>query len=261
VRHLLEHLIARYGYFALAIGVLFEGEAVLIAAGALAHRGDLSLPVVVAIAFAASVVGDQGWFQFGRRYGGSYLARHPRVRSRAAVVERWATRHGDVFVLGFRFLYGLRTATPILLGAAKFAPRRFTVLNTIGAFLWASVFGVLGFAIGSTVTALLRRAARIEELILAAAVVALAIGALVSRDMAETDDDTLSATSDHAVTVALVAATVLAIARFVAGTLRGELYDADLALAVLFALVGVWLLGNQTREWIRTRRMRRADHR
>ena len=163
----MEALVAHFGYLALLIGVLLEGEAVLVVAGALAHRGDLALPLVILIAFGGSVAGDQAWFHFGRRYGARRLGSH------AATVERWLARYGTALVVGFRFLYGMRTATPVLLGAAGYPIARFAVLNAVGAALWATTFGLLGYAIGTTVEAVLRRAGRIEELALAAIGVAL----------------------------------------------------------------------------------------
>jgi membrane protein DedA with SNARE-associated domain len=44
---MIETFVAQWGYLAVALSVFFEGEATLIAAGALAQRGLLSLPGVV----------------------------------------------------------------------------------------------------------------------------------------------------------------------------------------------------------------------
>src|SRR5512139_1531612 len=92
-----------YGYIVLFLGVLLEGEAVLVAAGALAHRGDLSLPIVILTAFGSSVVGDQAWFHVGRRFGTAFVQRRPRLSARLDVVTRFIARYGMWFVVGFRF--------------------------------------------------------------------------------------------------------------------------------------------------------------
>jgi len=177
----METLVAHWGYLAVLLGVLVEGEAVLIAAGALAHRGDLSLPWVIAIAFVSSVIGDQGWFHVGRRFGSTYADRHPRARARLDLVRRWVARYGDLYVVAFRFLYGLRMASPIVLGAMKYSERRFTVLNAVGAALWAIVIGCVGYALGATFTLLLRRAAHFEELALGAVAIAGVLALIVRR--------------------------------------------------------------------------------
>lgn len=36
-------------------------------------------------------------------------------------------------VLGFRFLYGIRTVTPFLIGTGSISPFRFLMLNMLGA--------------------------------------------------------------------------------------------------------------------------------
>jgi membrane protein DedA with SNARE-associated domain len=81
-------------------------------------------------------------------------------------------------VFGFRFAYGLRTITPVVLGATGYPSGRFLVFNLLGASLWACVFGVLGFALGASLAQLLGRAGRVEEIAAAAALVTLALWAL-----------------------------------------------------------------------------------
>nr|PZN22783.1 MAG: hypothetical protein DIU78_15090 [Pseudomonadota bacterium] len=170
---MLEAFILRWGYAAVAVGTFLEGEVVLIAGGALAHRGLLSLPVVVLAAFVGSVTGDQLWFHVGRRAGRSFVTRRPRLREPARRAEARLARRGTAFVLGFRFLYGLRTVTPIILGATGYSTTRFLVLNVVSAAVWATIFGTLGFALGASLESLLRRAVRVEELLAAAVVVGL----------------------------------------------------------------------------------------
>lgn len=160
-------------YVVVALGVALEGETALVAAGAIAHRGDLSLPLVMLSAFIGSVAADQGWYHFGRRAGPPFLARHPRVRERAEAVGRWIERWDTALVLGFRFMYGFRTATPLMLGASDYPPRRFAVLNTMGGAVWAVTFGALGYGLGATFVATLRRFGHVGELVMIAVGVTL----------------------------------------------------------------------------------------
>jgi membrane protein DedA with SNARE-associated domain len=76
----LAHLIQSYGYLAILIGTLFEGETILVLGGFAAHRGHLSLPVVVLVAFAGSLLGDQTMFWVGHIYGGALLRRWPSLQ-------------------------------------------------------------------------------------------------------------------------------------------------------------------------------------
>ncbi|RYZ09796.1 MAG: DedA family protein [Myxococcales bacterium] len=170
---MLEGLIVRFGYLAVAFGTFLEGETILVAAGALAHRGYLSLPWVILCAFVGSVAGDQLWFQLGRRYGQPFLDRRPEWKRRAEAVQRHLLRFGDFFVLGFRFVVGIRTVTPALLGASGFSRARFAWLNALGGALWSAAVGGAGYALGAVLNQALARAAHLEELLGAALVVGL----------------------------------------------------------------------------------------
>lgn len=175
---MLEELMVRWGYLAVVLGTFLEGEAILVAAGALAHRGALSLPLVMLCAFAGSVAGDQFWFQLGHRYGQPFLDRRPKWRARAGAVQGYLLRFGSAFVLGFRFVVGVRTVTPALLGASGYSRVRFAWLNAIGGALWSVAIGAAGYALGAVLTKLLARAAHAEELLGAALLVALALAAV-----------------------------------------------------------------------------------
>jgi len=177
----LEALIARFGLLAVGIGTFLEGETILVAAGAMAHRGLLSLPSVMCAAFVGSVMGDQLWFQLGRRYGQPFIAKRPKFAARTRVVEGWLHKYGASFVLGFRFLYGLRSVTPVLLGASDYSPLRFALLNVVGAAVWSVSFGYLGYGVGASLSGLLTRPGEVEELLLAALLVGAAIIALTWR--------------------------------------------------------------------------------
>jgi membrane protein DedA with SNARE-associated domain len=173
-------LIARWGALAVGVGTFFEGETVVLVAGAMAHRGLLSLPVVIVASFLGSLLGDQLWFLLGHRYGKDFISRRPSWERHGKRAEDLLARYGTLFVIAFRFLYGFRTVTPILLGALRYPVRRFVFLNALGAALWASSISIAGYAVGATVLSVLGRAGRIEELALAAALVALVFW-LVSR--------------------------------------------------------------------------------
>jgi membrane protein DedA with SNARE-associated domain len=160
---MLEGLVARWGYLAIVGGTFLEGETILIAAGALAHRGLLSLPLVMVAAFVGSVAGDQLWFFLGRRFGKPLLERRPKWQARLASAQRLLDRYGTGFVAGFRFVYGVRTVTPVLLGVSQYPIAKFALLNALGAALWSVVVGGLGWAIGATLVSMLARAVRIEE--------------------------------------------------------------------------------------------------
>jgi membrane protein DedA with SNARE-associated domain len=143
-----EGFISTYGYVAVAIGTFFEGETVLILAGFATHRGYLALPWVVICGFLGTFFGDQLYFHIGRARGTRILEKRPRWKAKSERVFALLQRHQLALVLGFRFVYGIRTITPFLLGMSGIPPLRFLLLNGVGAFLWAFAIGVAGYLFG-----------------------------------------------------------------------------------------------------------------
>lgn len=161
---MLESLIVRWGYLAIAFGTFLEGESVLILGGALAHRGLLSLPLVMLTAFLSGFAGDQFWFQMGRRYGQPLIARHPKWLARIVAAQARLERYGDIFVFGFRFIYGIRTVTPALLGMSAYPRPRFVVLNFAGVAIWSVAISWAGWAVGAAFERIMERAVYAQKI-------------------------------------------------------------------------------------------------
>ncbi len=106
----LSEFVATFGYYAVFLGALLEGETVLILAGFAAHQGMLDLRYVIAIAFMAGTMGDQIFFHLGRLYGVAILSRFPILRARVPAVQRMLDKYHTALIPAVRFLYGLRIA-------------------------------------------------------------------------------------------------------------------------------------------------------
>jgi membrane protein DedA with SNARE-associated domain len=141
----LEVFVTAYGYPALAIGTLFEGGAIGMFAGGLAHRGYLQLHWVIAIIFGCAYSADQFFFQVGKRSGKGLLEKRPKWEPRVNRVRRFLVTYQIIAILGFRFIYGMRTITPIVIGASGFDTRRFMLLNLCSTHAWATVVGTSGY--------------------------------------------------------------------------------------------------------------------
>lgn len=159
-------LLSQYGYAAVFIGSLIEGETILILAGFAAHQGYLSFPLVVALAFCGGAIGDQFFFFLGRKYGQTLLGRFPRLKPHVDTVNKLIVRFHSAVIIMVRFMYGLRVAGPVAIGASGVRVWRFIVFNLLGAALWALTIGGAGYLFGHTLGWLFTDVKRYEELAL-----------------------------------------------------------------------------------------------
>jgi len=144
----IDSLIREYGYVAIMVVTLFEGETIVLLAGAAAHFGYLELPWIIATALAGSVAGDQLWYVLGRRWGPRIISLRRSWQEKAERVYRHLHRHQDWLILSFRFYYGLRSITPFAIGSAHVSRLRFFILNLTGAVLWSITFTFAGYFLG-----------------------------------------------------------------------------------------------------------------
>lgn len=172
---MIEPLLARYGIWAILVGAGLEGEAVVVTGGVLAGHGFVSLGGAMAAAAAGSCLADQAWFLAGRRLRDRAFVRRIAARPAFALVLARIARHPVPVILGFRFVYGTRTITPVALGASSVPARLFVPLNILAAAIWAALFTLLGWWLGARAMPVLREYGGIA---VAIAIVVAAIGAL-----------------------------------------------------------------------------------
>lgn len=170
---MLSEFISEYGYLAVFIGTIIEGESILLLAGFSAHRGYLALPLVIVLAAAGGALGDFLVFMAGRRYGASLLQRHPKWRPGVKRVTDIIHRREVAAIIGVRFMYGLRIAGPLAIGMSAVPIWRFVVYNVVGALLWATIITGAGYVFGHAIETILDDIKRYEEGLL---VLVLAIG-------------------------------------------------------------------------------------
>ncbi len=143
----LESHLLEYGYIVVLIGMIFESDATLLTAAFLAHRGYFSFTAVVVIALVTTITMNEVFFWLARTRGCERFERNARKHPRFARVRDWVVRRGTLLVLFSRFIFGLRIAIPAACGVVGMKQVRFSVLNVVGAFLWAFPlsFGALAF--------------------------------------------------------------------------------------------------------------------
>jgi membrane protein DedA with SNARE-associated domain len=181
----LATLIAAHGYWILALGCVLEGEMVLLLAALAAHRGYLNPAAVIAIAVASAFGSNQFFFWLGRRHGTALLERWPVLATHSVQIRRLIERHASLAAVAVRFVYGIRIAGPILIGASSMPPLRFAVLNALSAIAWAFlVFGV-GWLFGEVAQTIFGHVAHVEGWLLGALIAALVAWHLLRRHSAK----------------------------------------------------------------------------
>lgn len=145
----LQSVIDTYGYLAILVGTFLEGETILVLGGFGAHRGYLHLPWVVLAAFIGSLMGDQFFFFLGRWHSQTVLAKRPSWKGRVEKAQKLIGRYRTPFILVFRFLYGLRTVAPFVIGMSNVPVPLFVFLNAVGAMVWAIAVGTGGYLFGN----------------------------------------------------------------------------------------------------------------
>jgi len=132
-------------------GTFFEGETILVLGGFLAHRGYLDIRLVIAVSFLGSLLGDQLFFFLGRYRGNRILSRRPDWKAKAEAFGKYLDRYDTLIIIGFRFLYGLRTIAPFAIGLGRVSNLKFIILNIGSALLWSLSIGMAGYFFGHTV--------------------------------------------------------------------------------------------------------------
>ncbi|GLQ91046.1 membrane protein [Dyella flagellata] len=157
VAHAIVELIADYGLLLIFINVLVEQAGLplpavpaLVVAGALSSTGKLPLVGVVLVALLACLISDFAWYVAGRRYGASVMRTLCRislspdscVKQSELRFQRW---RGQILLIA-KFVPGLSTIAPPLMGAMRLRPQVFMLLDALGSLIWIGLIVGLGYA-------------------------------------------------------------------------------------------------------------------
>ncbi|WP_245176907.1 DedA family protein [Haematospirillum jordaniae] len=142
---MIEELLREWGYLAILVVTFLEGESIVILAGAAAQQGIMNAELVALTALCGSFLGDQFYYTIGRYYGTPLLDRRPSLRGKTEWAFRLVRKHETLFILSFRFIYGVRNVSPFVIAMAGVPRIRFMCLNFIAASIWAMAFTSIGY--------------------------------------------------------------------------------------------------------------------
>jgi membrane-associated protein len=135
-----------------SMGIPSPGETALILAAVLASQGKLQIWLVIVIASASAIVGDNIGYFLGRRLGRRVLmAPGPLHHHRLRVIDagdRFFDAHGSKAVFIGRWIALARVAVAWLAGIEHMHFRTFFVYNALGGITWATAYGLVGYYAG-----------------------------------------------------------------------------------------------------------------
>jgi membrane protein DedA with SNARE-associated domain len=148
-----------FGETAIFLGFVLPGEAAVVFGGALASRGHLSLPALIAVVVVTAVAGPLVGYQVGKRMGDRLFTARvlsrvsgPLDRARTALREK-----GGMAVFAGRFLAIIRALMPAAAGAADMPYRVFAIYNLLSGVIWGVGYSLLGYLAGSAYVVVERR--------------------------------------------------------------------------------------------------------
>jgi membrane protein DedA with SNARE-associated domain len=178
----------QHGYVILLAWVFIEQAGLpvpsvplLLAAGALAGAGQLTLITCLFFAVFGALAADTIWYELGRRRGIEVLQLLCRISlepdSCVRRTEGAFEKHGARSLLFAKFVPGLNTVATPLAGIFHMRLQRFLLFDAVGSLLWAATFLGLGFTFSGQIEWIAQRAASLGGglLVLLAALLAIYI--------------------------------------------------------------------------------------
>src|SRR5262245_7726021 len=159
----LHQLIETYGYWAVgavvgmeSMGVPAPGETVLILGAVYASmHHDVNIWGVIAAAATGAIVGDNAGYWIGRTFGYPLLLRYGRYiglsDARIKLGQYLFLRHGGKVVFFGRFIAVVRVLAAFLAGVNRMDWREFLVANAAGGILWAAIYGLGAYSLGTAI--------------------------------------------------------------------------------------------------------------
>lgn len=130
----------------------FPSEIVLVPAGYLASKGDMSFGMIMASALGGSMVGALINYYLALSLGRKILAKYGKyffIKENALQkMDDYFAKHGHISTFIGRLIPGIRQLISIPAGLSRMNLAVFSTYTALGAGLWALILVILGYFIG-----------------------------------------------------------------------------------------------------------------
>jgi membrane protein DedA with SNARE-associated domain len=151
----IHYLLQHYGYggiflilMAEMIGIPFPAETTLTLAGIAWIKGSFTLVPLLLTATLGNIIGSSIAYCIGRFLGRKVIVRFGKyigiTDDRLDKADRKFLKYRKSVLLISKFVAGFRVFVPYLAGMNKMSFIEFSILNSISAFAWVTVFVLLG---------------------------------------------------------------------------------------------------------------------
>lgn len=144
--------LSTYGYIILAFYSFGGGMAGLAGAGILSAMGRMDIGTSIAIAIVFNYIGDNVLFymaQTNKKTAMGYLKKFKgRIHARTVLMMR---KYGWMVVFLQKYVYGVKTLVPVIMGLSKYDFKKFIILNIFASILWGLVVGLSSYYFSAAV--------------------------------------------------------------------------------------------------------------
>ncbi len=158
----LSQLVSDFGnltYVMLFLIILYEsgiilfpfipGNGLLFSAGIIASRFILNIFILFPLFLFTAIIGDNVNYCIGKFTGNKLICIQNRYYQKYILQATiFYSKSGDKAILIRRFFPILRTYVPFIVGLANMQIKKFLLFSILGAFLWISLYLLLGYFIG-----------------------------------------------------------------------------------------------------------------
>lgn len=179
-----------------SMGIPSPGETALVLACVMASQGKLQIELVLVIAAASAMIGDNVGYWIGRKGGRRLLTspRGPFHKRRIALIDygdRFFARHGAKAVFLGRWMALVRVTAAWMAGMNHMPFRVFFFWNALGAISWALTVGLVAYFAGDGAVHVIERFGIVAAVVIVAGLVAAVvwIQRRERRELAEDRDE------------------------------------------------------------------------
>lgn len=138
--------ILRWGYLGLFFSSLIESEPIVICISFFCKSLNFNIFFIFFLSFLGTFIGSLFLFLLGRFFG-AWLKRFQSFSSYIEKVNPFIDSYGILFILMFRFIYGVKLISPIIIGVSNIPFNLFFFMNILGSVIWAFFMVMIGLLV------------------------------------------------------------------------------------------------------------------